>query len=151
MIEIRNQVGRLIEVVIETPPSPSEWKALGIQLSSLHARLEKYMYCANISRAKLLQPEEVAPVKKIMLLDNPRLVRTAIYLGSNSATLMLQMERLIRETENPVRKTFRDAQKLISWMTEVTTPEEEQRIRELYGHLAPATVPDLEIGKTATR
>lgn len=154
MIDIRNQVGRLIEVVIETPSQLSEWKALGIQLSSIHTRLlpEKYMYCANISKARLLQPAEVEPVKKIMQLDNPRLLRTALYLGTNSATLMLQMERLIRETGNPSRKTFRDAQKLISWMAEVTTPEEQQRICELYGDLpTAASLPDIEPGKTATR
>ena len=138
MIDIRNQVGRLIEVTIESPTITSEWKALPIQLHSIHGRLPgKYMYCANISRARLLQPEEAAPMKKIMQLDNPRLIRTAIYLGSNSATLMLQMERLIRETSNPERKTFRDPQKLISWMSEVTTPEEEERIRELYSSPAP--------------
>ena len=138
MIDIRNQVGRLIEVTIESPTMSSEWRALARQLLSIHARLpEKYMYCANISRARLLRPEEAAPMKRIMEMDNPRLVRTAIYLGSNSATLMLQMERLIRETTNPERKTFRDPQKLISWMSEVTTPDEEQRIREIYSNLPP--------------
>jgi hypothetical protein len=136
VIDIRNQVGRLIEVVVESPTTSAEWKALPKQLSSIHSRIsEKYMYCANISRAKLLQPEEAEPMKKIMYLDNPRLVRTAIYLGSNSAILMLQMERLIREAGNPARKAFRDPQKLISWMAEVTTPEEEQRIREIYSNL----------------
>jgi hypothetical protein len=133
VIDIRNQVGRLIEVTIETPTTLLEWKALPKQLNSIHSRLtEKYIYCANISRAKLLQPEEAEPMRKIMQLDNPRLLRTALYVGSNSATLMLQMERLIREAANPARKTFRDSQKLISWMAEVTTPEEEQRIREIY-------------------
>jgi hypothetical protein len=136
VIDIRNQVGRLIEVTIESPTTTLEWKALPRQLHSIHGRLpQKYMYCANISRAQLLRPEEAGPMKKIMQLDNPRLVRTAIYLGTNSATLMLQMERLIRETTNPERKTFRDPQKLITWMSEVTTPDEEQRIRELYTSL----------------
>lgn len=138
MIDIRNQVGRLIEVTIESPTTTSEWKAIPLQLSFIHGRLPaKYMYCANISKARLLQPEEAEPMKKVMRLDNPRLLRTALYLGSNSATLMLQMERLIRETSNPERKTFRDPQKLIAWISEVTTPEEEQRIRELYSNLAP--------------
>lgn len=136
MIDIRNQVGRLIEVIIETPTTSAEWKAIPRQLSSIHVRLtEKYMYCANISRARLLQPEEVEPMRKIMQLDNPRLLRTALYLGANSATLMLQMERLIRETSHPERRTFRDPQKLIGWMAEVTTPEEDERIRELYSNL----------------
>ncbi|HEX8112967.1 MAG TPA: hypothetical protein VF516_34785 [Kofleriaceae bacterium] len=137
MIDIRNQVGRLIEVTIESPTTTSEWKAIPGQLTPIHGRLPgKYMYCANISRARLLRPEEVEPMKKIMQLDNPRLLRTALYLGSNSATLMLQMERLIRETSNPERKTFRDPQKLIAWMSEVTTAEEQERISELYGNLS---------------
>ncbi len=133
MIDVRNLVGRLIEVVFETPTTPSEWKELAKQLSSIHSQsTEKFMYCANMARAKLFQPEEARLLKKIMEQDNPRLLRTAMYLGSNSAVLLLQMERLIRETASPARKTFRDPQKLIRWMSEVATSDEEQRIREIY-------------------
>lgn len=136
MIDVRNQVGRLIEVVFETPTTSLEWKELAKQLSSIHSQsTEKYMYCANMARAKLFQPEESKMLKKIMEVDNSRLLRSAIYLGNNSAVLLLQMERLIRETASPARKTFRDPQKLISWMSEVATPEEEQRIRESYSNL----------------
>jgi len=85
-----------------------------------------------MAKAKLFQPEEARLLKRIMELDNSRLLRSAIYFGSNSATLLLQMERLIREAASPARKTFRDPQKLISWMSEVATSDEEQRIREIY-------------------
>ena len=136
MIDIRNQVGRLIEVIFETPTTPSEWRELAKQLSSIHSQsTERYMYCANMAKAKLFQPEEVVLLKRIMEQDNPRLLRTAMYLGSNSAVLLLQMERLIREAASPARKTFRDPQKLINWMSEVATSNEEQRIREIYSNL----------------
>lgn len=136
MIDVKNQVGRLIEVVFETPTTPSEWRELAKQLSFIQSQsIEKYMYCANMAKAKLFQPEEVKLLKKIMEMDNSRLLRTAMYFGTNSAVFLLQMERLIREAASPSRKTFRDPQKLISWMSEVATPEEEQRIRESYSNL----------------
>jgi len=136
VIDVRNQVGRLIEVVFETPTTSSEWRELAKQLRSIHSQsTERYMYCANMAKAKLFQPEEVILLKRIMEVDNSRLLRSAMYLGSNSAVLLLQMERLIREAASPARKTFRDPQKLISWMSEVATSDEEQRIREIYSNL----------------
>jgi hypothetical protein len=133
VITVHSEIGRVIEVRIESPAHRGEWDAFAKGLPDILQRMPKsFMYCADVSRATLLAPEEAESAKDIMRKDNPRLIRTAIYLGDNSSLMMMQMERIIRETNNPARKTFRDLGKLLSWMSEVTTPGEQERINRFY-------------------
>ncbi|MEO1170622.1 MAG: hypothetical protein AAFX94_01020, partial [Myxococcota bacterium] len=49
-------------------------------------------------------------------------------LVGDSATFILQMERVIREAGSPQRKTFRDFPALRQWLAPVLTPDELTRI-----------------------
>ena len=63
--------------------------------------------------------------------DNPRIERAGI-LVSTSAVFSLQLERMVREAGNPRRRAFRTAGELVTWLDEIATPDEKQRLKELF-------------------
>jgi hypothetical protein len=59
--------------------------------------------------------------------DNPLVERTAYLLSDSQQTLAMQVERIMREANNPVRRTFRRTDELLPWLNEVLTPAEAAR------------------------
>lgn len=66
----------------------------------------------------------VAAIRSI----NHRIERGGALLPVNSPTAMLQLQRLLRESNNPDRRGFTDPRNLISWLSEVLTPDEIARL-----------------------
>ena len=54
-------------------------------------------------------------------------------LSPTNAIFSLQLERLLREAQNPARRAFRDAQPLLKWLSEILTPEELARAKQMFG------------------
>ncbi len=65
-----------------------------------------------------------------MKSDNLRIERSALLLTDASATLLLQMERLVREAANPARRIFLDRQDLRGWLHLVLSQEEGVALEE---------------------
>ena len=58
---------------------------------------------------------------------DPRVERTAFLIGE-SAIFALQVERIIRSSNNPNRRAFREAAELLHWLEEVLTLGEQVQL-----------------------
>ena len=60
---------------------------------------------------------------------NERIERSGALLPVQSPVAMMQLHRMLRESQNPARRGFNDAEALIAYLSEVLTPEETSRLR----------------------
>jgi hypothetical protein len=65
---------------------------------------------------------------------NRRWFRVAIVVSSTNATLAMQLQRIVRESVNPSRRVFFEADGALTFLGEVLTPAEVDSAR---GFLAP--------------
>lgn len=84
---------------------------------------------ADYTRALVLFPAETEALARIFRQYNARFERSAIIVSPTSATSVLQMERVIREAENPARRAFRDATDAATWLSEILDDEERMRLQ----------------------
>lgn len=68
-----------------------------------------------------------------MRRNNPRIERAGAMLPESSSVAMLQFARLLRESGNPERRGFKDGNTLVSWLSEVLTPDETVPLRQFVG------------------
>jgi hypothetical protein len=84
---------------------------------------------AGDRRACRLFTQDVSThVVEMLERANPRVERSGILLDPESATLVLQLQRLAREAHLDVRRIFTDASAMEIWLGEVLTAEERARL-----------------------
>ncbi|MFZ5893202.1 MAG: hypothetical protein ACOY0T_19235 [Myxococcota bacterium] len=83
-----------------------------------------WRYCPLMSA----EASELARAR--MAGNNARVERSAALASRESEVAVLQFLRLIRESGHPNRKLFFEADELISWLSEVLTPPEQQRLQD---------------------
>ena len=88
------------------------------------ARVKPAVICADWRVASVVSPEVSEVVAGMLRATNLLIKRSGILLSSESATFSLQTERLVREANNPQRRTFRQANDLLLWIGEVLSPVE---------------------------
>lgn len=132
MFSVENRVGRLIEYRM--------WgHVVADQIDSFLDRFRlvvtdspgKKVLCVDARFLKVMSPDVSARLLDQMRHDNPLLERSAILIGSGP-TFDMQMERLVRESNNPSRKTFRSHVELVDWLKPLLTPKEVQRATQFY-------------------
>lgn len=64
---------------------------------------------------------------------NARIECSGALLPVESPVAMLQLNRMLRESQNPARRGFDDPQDLVAWLSDVLTPEELSRLRVFIG------------------
>jgi len=131
MYVIGHQVGKLVEVRIWGPTTPSEameWeRELGTILRLIPGR---YACLLDLHDAQVF-PQPVADVVlATMRNDNAKLERTAVLVGQ-SATLGFQIQRMIMEASLPRRRMFQSAGDLEPWLGEVLSEPEKHRLHAL--------------------
>ena len=62
----------------------------------------------------------------MLAVTNAKVLQSAILLEPRKATFNLQVERVIANAKNSSRKSFRDARKMLDWLTEFLEPNELQ-------------------------
>jgi hypothetical protein len=123
-------VGKLVEIRIASPVSLAETEPWGKAHDALIASVEGPDVCfVDLVDATVFPPDVVEAYVKTMR-NEPRLVRTATLLNA-SPTFGMQIQRMIREANNPNRRAFRDADELFAWVSEVLDPPERVRLRAL--------------------
>lgn len=131
MVKIEHRVGRVVELTLEAPVTPADLQGCVSRLMVMATAItSKFLLVSDCRKVHTLAPEVADGFGKLMRSDNRRLERSALLLGE-SATLNLQVERMVRESQNPMRRTFRTADALVTWLGEVMTPAERARITEL--------------------
>jgi hypothetical protein len=127
---IENRVGRLVEIRIWSPVSAEEAKPW----AELHDRVVAsvggpYVCLVDLVDARIFPPDAVDAYVSTMR-NEPDLIRTATLLG-RSPTQHLQIQRMIREADNPARQAFRVPEHLLEYIRPVLTGPELARITDL--------------------
>ena len=131
------RVGRLLEIRLVKGYETVE--DVEHMISMIRANVGKlpedvrHVTVADWRRCKVLNKEAAARAVEMMRGSNPRTERSAVLHGDSSPTAVMQFLRLVREAENPQRRTFSDPQALLSWVGEVLSPDELRRAREFLG------------------
>jgi hypothetical protein len=89
----------------------------------------RFVLAADWRECFVMSPAASERTLAMMLKTNPRLERSAILFSERSPTAMMQWVRLIRDAKSPNRRLFSDPVEMTTWLAEVLTPEESQRLR----------------------
>jgi hypothetical protein len=124
-VEVANPAGRLITFRVVPPVEDGNSAAAANELRAAIAAVGgPVVVCADITAGRTFSPETTARFVALMRSDNPTLARSALLFGTSSATLGLQIERMVREAEHPGRRTFSDRGELRAWLAEELTAAE---------------------------
>jgi hypothetical protein len=128
--EIVNAVGKLVEIRLWSPVTAEEAAAWAKDHDRVVTAVGgPYVCLADLIDAKVF-PEDAVDAYTAVMKAEPLLLRTGTLL-SYSPTSALQVRRMLRETNNPVRGAFTEALSLLEWLDPVLTPLERKRLREV--------------------
>jgi len=86
------------------------------------------VYAVDCRPVNMFSPDVAEALIGLMKADNPKIRRTAILIQPN-ALFSLQIERMLREADNPARRTFADSEHLFAWLGEVISEAECDSVR----------------------
>lgn len=131
MTEIRNPCGRLVTFRVIPPVDDNNSAQTALELRNTIAAVGgPVLVCADLTAARTFSPETTERFVALMRSDNSKLERGALLVDAASATVQLQIERMVREANLPARRTFRDRAELTAWMKPVLTPAEQAALAE---------------------
>ncbi len=137
MVEVSNPAGRLVTFRVRSPVEDANAGAAAVELRSVVGRVAgRVVICTDLTDARTFAPSTVERFVQAMKADNPRLERSAILLGPDSPTLLLQLERMIKESSHPGRRTFRDTAELAEWLRPVLGEDEQRALDVFLGRAA---------------
>jgi hypothetical protein len=129
------RIGRLIEArlfTLETVDQVAQFETVMREAFSKTGG-KKAVICADWRQANVLRPDVADRLIGLLTRGNTFLERSAVLLAREHATFNLQVERLVREANNPARKTFRATGPLEIWLDEVLDSAERIRLRDFLG------------------
>jgi hypothetical protein len=133
MWTLQHPVGRFVELRIESPITIVDLEPLGQRLGQAIAAISgRFVVCTDLSRANIMPPDVAEAFIRLMRRDNPQLERSGFLVGA-SALFSLQLERMLKEANNPSRRPFRSAAPLVSWLSEVLNPAEQVALKQFLG------------------
>ena len=129
MYEIVNRVGKLVEIRLWSPVTAEE----ATVWAKDHDRVVTtvggpYVCLVDLFDAKVF-PQDAVDAYTAVMKAEPLLKRTGSLL-SYSPTSVLQVHRMLRETDNPVRRAFTQVPPLLEWLDPALTSLERERLRE---------------------
>jgi hypothetical protein len=124
MFEVSTPLGHLVTVRWADMKTTEEALAFQEQVRQCTIQARPAALCADWRAGSILRPQVAEVLLAMFRAVNTSLVRAAILLPTSSATFTMQAERLVREANNPQRRTFRDEREHMDWLMEVLSPEE---------------------------
>jgi hypothetical protein len=129
---IDRRVGKLVEIRIWSPVTLEETVPWGEAHDALVSKIDgPYVCLVDLTDATVFPQDVVLGYVKTMK-NETNLVRTGTILNK-SPTHGMQIQRMIREADNPNRRAFRDPHELFEWLSEVLDAPERVRLRALLG------------------
>jgi hypothetical protein len=90
----------------------------------------RFVIAADWRGVVVMSPETTARVRAMLSRVNARVERSAILTLPEQPTANLQVQRLVRESENANRRHFVAAGEQCKWLSEILTPTESRRLSE---------------------
>jgi len=126
-------VGRLLEIRADLGyRTAGEVDALFEQMQREVSRLpadEAHVTVVDWRHCPVMSPEAATRIAQQISTVNARTERSAALASQTAPVAVLQFLRVIREAGLPDRKLFFDESELITWLSEVLTSVEQQRLR----------------------
>jgi hypothetical protein len=130
MHKSQNVVGRLVEVRIASPLTLDEIKQFTSEHQAVINRLaRKYVGVVDLLQADVFPVPVAETLIQLLSTLAPQVERTA-FLIRDSALFALQVERVLRNSNNPNRHAFREPEALKEWLGEVLDPLEQGRLAQ---------------------
>jgi hypothetical protein len=134
MYTIEMHVGRLVESVMRGKVTREEIEAANKIAAELTRTIQgRCVVIADYRATKFLMGDEAELIVQTYRRVNSRIERSAVLVSASSAVGVLQTERMIRESQHPARRAFRDPHEAAAWLGEVLTPEERARLHVVLG------------------
>ncbi len=124
-------IDNLVLVRLFTLDTVKEAREVVKEVSGFVQTQERVVAAVDFRPAKLFSPEVTDLLVALLRSDNPRIQRSAHVL-SGSALSALQIERMVRESQNPNRKTFREVKDAEDFLARHLNPAQRQRLHEWY-------------------
>jgi len=125
MYSVANHAGRLIEVKLTSPLTLADVQQFTEKHLAVMAKIPaKYVGVVNLLEAHVFEPAVADRLSQLMAAAASHVERSA-YLIGESAIFSMQVERVIRESNSPNRRAFRNGRELVAWVSEILTPPEQ--------------------------
>ena len=135
MFQIELHVGRLAEVRMVSPVTVEQIeKADKVMAQCVQRANGRVCICADFRRVTVMSTECADKLVAAFRRHNEGIERSAILVSANSAIAVLQIERVVRESNFPNRKAFRSTGEMQLWLGQFLTEAERARMTAfLYG------------------
>jgi len=127
MFSVEVKVGRLLEIRLVAPVTLQDIEQIQERLNQLFDQHGEVVLVADYTRATVFSPEVAAAVLDVFKRGKGRVARSAA-LVSQSAIFSLQVERLIAQAGNPMRRSFHDRFELKAFLGAALSHEEHIRL-----------------------
>jgi hypothetical protein len=125
------KVGRLVEARLLAPRTREQIADFSEALrKTFRAVGAPCVICADWRQTTLLAPEVADALVGLLRMGNAHFVRSAVLLPNGNALFTLQVERVIREANNPARRAFRRPPAMREWLSETLDGAETRRLHE---------------------
>jgi hypothetical protein len=133
---VQRLAGKLVGVRVGEIRSGADWFNCVNSLRAVAAeRPGAIVICADFRQLQVMNAEIAAVVLESLRDFNPMLYRSAILLPANAPTLLLQMERLLREARNLRRRICSDGAEVKAWLASCLDSTEQARLVEFLATL----------------
>jgi hypothetical protein len=131
MILLQHQVGRLFEARFATPIDQKELAEFDKTRALLRSQVgDERVVVMDLRRTSILPPQLADSLVGLLHGPNPKLLRNGVLVPTSSATVAMQVTRIVREAQNDRRRVFRSVHGLEAWLGEVLDPSERVRLRQ---------------------
>jgi hypothetical protein len=137
-------VGRLLEIRATTGyRTVDDVNAIAAQLARELKKIpahERVVAVTDWRRCPIMGAEACEQMLRLITRSNPRTERSGAIASRDSPTTVLQVVRLVRDSQHPDRRLFYQIDELTSWLGEVLNPAETARMREFLAEIDAAPV-----------
>ena len=128
LFTVRRPVGRLIEARIFNLRTPEEVTQYTKAFSPDVVGVTDPVLCADHRPVVIYPPEVADQLVRLFKTMNDRLRRVAILVSRSNATLAMQLQRIVRESNYPSRRVFFDAREAERFLTPILDAPERVRL-----------------------
>jgi hypothetical protein len=127
MYTVQNPAGRLLAIRYVGALTLEEGERSIAEIRALFASAKtKLVLCGDLREVGVLPAALSDRFVAMFKQDNAKLERNGMLIGN--AIVALQIERMIREANSPVRRTLRDVEQLEQFLTPLLTPAEREAL-----------------------
>lgn len=110
---------------IESCATVDEARALAKDIvGAFPPRPNKVVATVDFRCAHIFTPDVTDVLLGLLKGDNPHIEKSAHILNASGALFSLQVERLVREANNPRRQVFREPKHALAYLADVLTPSQ---------------------------